>query len=409
MANNQSHPNEIKYFNVKADGVDITSMVLQLDIFQELFMPTWSCQMAFSDTQNLLMNIPIKAGTTMSIIMETDYPTNESKNFTFTVYKISDRMQIKQEHQGYVISCVSKEFFTNQKKRVSKAYKAMSANAIASSILDEYGVGTMDDMDSDPLKYTLIVPNMSPFGAIAWVSRFAKNPSGGADFWFFQSDTGKFKYKSLDNMLADRSGVKFKQVNPNKYDDDSNTPDQNFLNIEHYEFVTQHDAMNNFAGGYYGNTVVAHNIYDKKIETSTFEYGDDISADKVNKPFDDITFKGSEKSHIVYHPVSTNGQGGAQMPADTYQEWLGSRKTNIMKLEDNRLVMAVPGAVSHFKLLGKQVDVELPSHQDIDPDEYLDKYMKGSYVVTAIRHTVDAKYYKCTLELGKKRLETAYE
>lgn len=408
-ATNQAAPNDIKYFNVKANQTDITSMVVQCDIFQDLFMPTWSCQLAFSDTQNLLMNIPIKPGTEITIVAETEYPTNETKSFKFIVYKISDRMQIKQEHQGYMLNCVTKEFFTNQKERVSKSYKNTSPDGIISSICSEYGLGTLTGSDSDPNRYTLIVPNMSPIAAINWVTRFTKNPSAGADFIFFQSDYGEFKFKSLEKMMVDRSGVKFKQLNPNVLEN-NNHKDDSFLNIEYYEFVTQHDSMNNFAAGYYGNTVISHNIYDKTFKTTTFAYGDDVPRDKANKPFGGAHFDNAENSHIVFHAVATNKAGSnIQTPSDTFEDWLSSRKTNVMKLEENRLVMTVPGSVSHYKLLGKQVDVELPSHQDLDEAEYLDKYMKGSYVVSAVRHTFYGESYKNTLELCKKRVENPYE
>lgn len=410
MAKTQGNPNDIKYFNVQADGVDITSMILQCDIYQDLFMPTWSCQLAFSDTQNLLMNVPIKPGTEVQIIMETDYPTNELKTFKFIVYKISERIQIKQEHQGYMLSLITKEFYNNQITRVSKSLKVMKPDEMVATICDEYGVGKIVDSDSDGQKYSVIVPNMSPFAAINWISRFTKNPKGGADFIFYQSDAGEFKFKSLDKMLVDRSGVKFKQVNPNLLGADHNHRDENFLNIEHYEFLTQHDSLNNFAAGYYGNKVISHDIYSKTFGETTFSYGDDIAADKNYKPFDGVYFEEAFDSHVVFQPVSTNGAGlNVQLPPDTHADWLGSRKTNVMKLEENRLVMTVPGAVSHFKLLGKQVDVELPSHQDADEDEYLDKYMKGSYVVAAIRHTYTTEFYKCVIELGKKRLENPYD
>lgn len=410
MANKtQGNPNDIKYFKVDVDGEDITNMVLQTDIFQDLFMPTWSAQLAFQDTQNLLMNLPIKPGSEVTITVETEYPTNELKNFKFIVYKITDRILIKQEVQGYLIHCISKEFYVNQKQRVSKSFKNKKPEQIVDEICQEFGLGELEDKDSDSTTYSMIVPYMSPIAAINWISRFTKNPQGGADYVFFQSDTKKFKYKSLDKMLKDRSGVKFKQLNPNVLDDGIH-PDENFLNIEFYEILTQHDSMNNFAAGYYGNKVINYNVYDKTINTSDFSYGDDIEQDKQNAPFDGDMFDGAHNSHVVYHPTATNSLGSnVTTPGDTYGDWLGSRKTNIMKFEENRLVMTVPGVASHWKLLGKQVDVELPSHQDYDEGQYLDKYMKGSYVVAAIRHTIIQSMYKITFEMTKKRVETPYE
>ncbi len=409
MTATQTHPNEIKYFNVKADQVDITSMVLQLDIYQDLFMPTWSCQIAFSDTQNLLMNVPIKPGTVITIQAETVYPEAEFKTFKFIVYKISDRILIKQEHQGYMLSCVTREFYDNQKNRISRSLKNMNPHTMIDTICKEHGVGNLVENDTDGKQYSVIVPNMSPFAAINWISRFTKLGNGGADFLFYQSDLGEFKFKSLDKMFADRSKVTFKQINPN-ISDDGNIPDDAFINIEFYEFASQHDSMNNFAAGYYGNIVLTHDIMNKSFDSTIFNYGDDIAKDAENKPFEGELFDNAGESHIVYHPVSPGGMAkDLQLPGDTVGEWMGSRKTNMMKLEENRLIMGVPGSVAHYKLLGKQVDVELPSHQDADEDYYLDKYMKGSYVVAAIRHTISSEFYKCTLELGKKRLEEAYD
>lgn len=408
MPNTQFAPGEIKTFGIKANGVDISSMVLQADIYMELFSPTWSSQISFVDTQNLLMNIPIKPGTQLELTLETDYPENKKKTFRFVVYKISDRVQLGQENQGYILNCVTKEFFINQKKRVSKAYQSMSPQDMVNAILTDYSIGTLADFHSDSNKYTVIVPNMSPFAAVNWITKFTMGQA--ADFWFYQSEDGEFKFQSYEKMLQNRSGVVFKQSNPNLMDDSSNVPLENFLNIEHYEFLTQHDSMNNYAAGYYGNTVVSHDLYNKSLSTRTYAYGDDIAADKNYAPFDEARFAGSQNSNITFNPMNTGLFGNnIQAPNDTSEDWTGSRKSNVMKMEENRLVMTVPGCVSHYELLGKQVNVELPSHQDVDEEEYLDKYMKGSYVVTAIRHTVTSTFYKVMLELGKKRLENQYE
>ena len=408
MPNTQFQPGEIKLFGIKANGVDISSMVLQADIYQEMFSPTWSAQLSFVDTQNLLMNIPIKPGTTIDLTLETDYPENRKKTFKFVVYKISDRVQLQQETQGYILNCVTKEFFVNQKQRVSKAYKAMAPQDMVSAITSEYNLGTVANFHKDGRKYTVVVPNMSPFAAINWITKFTMGQA--ADFWFYQSDEGEFKFHSYEKMLQNRSGVVFKQLNPNKLDEQGNTPIENFLNIEHYEFLTQHDSMSNYAAGYYGNTVINHDLYNKTFSTKTFAYGDDIEADKNYAPFDEARFAGSQNSNISFNPVNTGLFGlNVQAPNDTSQDWVGSRKSNVMKMEENRLVLTVPGCVSHYELLGKQVNVELPSHQDVDEEEYLDKYMKGSYVVTAIRHVVTSTFYKVIMELGKKRLENQYE
>lgn len=389
-------PNEVGYFNITADGVNITSMMIQCDIYQDIYSPTWSCQIAFSDTQNIVMNIPIVPGTIIRIVAETD----ERKAYNFIVYKISDRNQIKQEHQVFRLHCVTEEFFINQKARISRGFQTVGPASMVSTIISESAIGEIEDSDPDSNQYTVIIPNLAPFAAINWLSRFAISSSNGADYSFFQSDSKKFKFKSLEKMFKDRSGVVFVQNNPNM-----TTDDNNFFNIEYFEFISQHNAINNFSAGYYGSTILTYDIYNKTFKSSTFAFGDDIPDDKANKTFTGQCFENAALSNVSFHPVAPDSAG--KRPADTYDTWIASRKSNIMKLEENRLIITVPGVVSHYKLLGRQVDVNLPSHQDIDEGEYLDKYMKGSYVVAAIRQTYTTDFYKCTLELTKKRLKTS--
>ena len=402
----QFGPNDLKTFRIQANGVDISSMVLAVDIFQELFNPSWSSQIAFIDTQNMLMNIPINPGTEISITLETDYPNNESKTFRFVVYKISDRVMIGQDQIGYFLNCVSKEFFSNQKKRVSKAFKNMTPGDIVSTILNDNSLGSLENVDVDAQRYTTIIPNMSPFAAINSIVRFTTRDA--ADYWFYQVDDAKFELKSYNEMLVNRSGVEFKQLNPNLLDDSNkNVPEDHFFNIESFEFVQHHDSMSNYAAGYYGSKILKHDIHTKSFSEHVYNYGDDIPSDKSYAPFNTAQFSGAQDSHITFAPMNSGLFGeNITTPSDTSEDWIQSRKSNVMKLEENRLVATVPGVVGHYKLLGKQVNVQLPSYQDIDESELLDKYLKGSYVVTAIRHVISSDSYKIILEMGKKRLES---
>lgn len=400
----QFFPNEIKSFSVFANNVDVTSMILQTDIFQEIFNPSWSAELSFVDTQNILMNIPITVGGDVVINVETDYPKNHKKKYRFKIYKISDRIQFAQEKQGYVINCVDVKFFDNQKKRISKSYQNMTPSQIINNIVSENKIGELSSHHNDNEKYTFIVPNMSPFAAINWVSKFTNN--NASDFWFYQTDDNEFSFHSYDGMLKNRSGVTFKQLNPNRLNQSSNVNDDNFFNIESYEFLSQHDAMSNYAGGYYGNKLISYDHNTKTIDETIFNYGDDIKNDLEYAPFNQNLLD-SYNSHVVFNPKNNLlFDKNTTAPSDTSEKWLPSRKSNIQKLEDNRLVITIPGVASHYQLLGKEVQIELPSHQDLDENEFLDKYLKGSYVTTAIRQIISSDEYKIVMELGKKRLET---
>lgn len=353
------------------------------------------------------MNVPIKPGSEITITAETDgkKPCSGKKKFTFYVYKISDRMLVKQETQGYILHCVTKEFFINQKVRISRSFKGQTPNNIVKQVGSELGMNI--SADADPTRYNLIVPNWSPITAIEWVSKFAKQDGGGADFVFFQADMGAFKFKSINRMLGDDTQLQFKMRNPNTRENSHKEDEDVAVSIEDYEFLTHHDSIKNMTTGYYGNRMLVHDLLGKKHRFTDFNYGDDISADAKKKPFDNDFFDKANASHISYAPFHQNSDYGIT-PNETQEEWLGSRKTNVMKLEENRLLIKLPGFICRYEALGRKCEVQLPSQQDIDQAESLDKYFKGEYLITAIKHTFTQARYSMTFELGKKRLNNRY-
>jgi hypothetical protein len=409
MANPVIYPGDLKFHEVRINGTDVTEFTVLTYIFQDIFTPFWSAQIGLADSQNLVMNLPITPGSKVEIVIETDAPKpcTGRKKFTFYVYKVSDREIEKQETYTYTLHCVTKEFFENEKARIQKAFKRMAPQDIASEAVGYMG-GGMSKMDNDPTKYDLIVPNWSPVATVEWLSKIAKVPNGGADFVFYQSDIGSFKFRSIEKMFKDRSGLELRQVNPNIREANGNENENAFVNVESFEFIVHHDAVRNFQTGYYANSVLTHDIVNKTVTTTPFHYGDDIKADAQKKPFKGPQFEGAELSNLSFYPRHPGIMDGIT-PGDTHTDWLGSRKTNQTKLEENRLIVQVPGFVCGWEWLGKQCYIELPSHQDLNEDKIYDEYFKGDYLITAIKHVVTFGKYQTVMELAKKRLEKPYQ
>lgn len=396
----------IKTFDVKIDGKSIVAMLSTTEVYQDIFFPAWTANIHLLDSQNILMNLDIRPGKEIVIKMETQFPSPKTKTLTFVVHNVSDRVQIKQSVQGYILSMVDEAFFNDKKSRVSRSYKSTNIGGIADNICNEYGLGSIKENDVSSPNYDIIVPNMSPMSAISWLSKFAV-VKGIADVVFFQCDPGKFKLKSLEKMFTEKTGTKFKQFYPNVFDAGKNTAMEDFLSIEHYEFISNHDAISNFGTGYYASKHINYDFMTKKWDNHTFNFGDDIGADKSLKDFTGSYFSGAEKSSIGFRSTSKFATDGTPV-ADDWKDYSGSRKSSIKKFDANRLVMVVPGNVLHFDLLGKEVEIKLPSNQDEVDGILKDKYLKGSYVVIAIKHTMKTDSYRCVMECGKKRMKQAY-
>lgn len=401
-------PGDIGKHEVKIDGTDVTNFVFVTQIFHEIQSPFWTAQLGFMDTQNLPMTIPIKIGSEVKITVETNAPKPGSgqAKYEFLVYKISDRTIEKQETMGYVVHCVSKELFENAKKRISKSYKEKTPPDLVREFVKEMK-GSLDKQDSDSNKYSVIIPNWSPVAAIEWVCKFSQNSSSGADFFFFQSDKAKFNFRSIEKMLKDKAGEKLKQVHPNARSSLGSENQDGFINIEEWHVLESHDAVRMSSAGYYGSKRIKHNIIDKTLEDDEFAYGDDCGEDMSKAPFDTGVFTGFEDSVIAYAPEHPKMYESGDSIMDNLKDWWGSRLSSIQKLESNRSIAMIPGYAKAWEWLGKSIEVQLPSHQD-HKSERFDEYLKGDYLVVAVKTIVTNGRCRTALELAKKRLEKPY-
>ena len=408
MANNVQVGN-YKTFKVTIDGEDYSDIVTETDIFQDIFSTSWSANLTIIDAVNSQVVKDLNVGSKVDIKLETDAPLPcggvSSKTFKFVLQSISDKVLIQRNVYGYTLKLVAKEMLNDIKQRISKSYQNKTPQDLVSSLLADGSLGSLEDKSTDANTYDVIIPNWTPFTAINWVTKFAKTSASGADWVFYQSDVdGKFKFKSIEDMFNDASGFKFVHKNANFREDSNKENDEAFVNIEKYNFIVQLDGIKNLVMGFFGNRTIAHDIINKKTVTTDYKYSQDNQNDLTKKPYKGEDFD-SEESSIIYTTLHAGLTESSQSFHETSDKWLGSRRSHVLKLETNRLAMQVAGSTCLWKMLGKTVQIDLPAHEDVTKDK-LDKYYKGDYLVTAIRHNIQGKEYSMIVELSKKRLAT---
>jgi hypothetical protein len=398
-------PHDIQFFNISVNGVDVTSLATQTEIFQDIFLPSWSATINILDSQNLATNLPITIGSYVEITIETNAVgiCEEKKIYEFFVYKVPNKKFIKDNVYSYQLHLISKQFFIDQRKRVSLAFQNKSADEMVSKIVQEYLYSNIK-VDQDPSKYSLVVPNRSPFVSVEWISRFAKTSDVGPDFIFFLSDTDEYTFRSVESIYKEDVKQKFKHLITQKREDSGSINPDTYINIEAFRHLTTMDSVDNFSMGVFGNTVIQHDIVSKKVAKKYYSYSEDNEEDRTYKPYNSPIFSGVESSNITISPIHKSSLIGTSI-GENMNEWYSSRKSNIMKLETNRLLIDVPGHSCFWKLLGNMVEVEIPLNDYTSESNELDKYYKGKYLVLAIRHMIANDKYKIFLELNKKRLE----
>lgn len=405
IVNKPARFGDLKKFVVKIDGKDVSDAVAYVTVFQDLFTPTWSAHVFVSDTANLLMTLPIKVGSKISVQIETDNqsPGDGEKEFEFVIYRLGEKAFQNHMQQDYTLFCASDAFFRNMKKRVSKCYSDMKPTDAAASIVSEFLGGTLETESADENVH-IIIPNWSPFNAIAWMTKIATK-NNAADYVFFQKDNSTWVMKSLERLYSsnqESTGVKFVQKPAEikvdgEYETDYTLSISNF-HVEHF------DGASNLATGFYRNKKVSLDLINKVWETKTFTYGDDCPEDAAMKSWDSELFDDAEDANITFMPKHP-GMHQKQTYLDKQDTWEPSRKSALQKLDQERFIFQVPGSAGVHNWIGKNCEIELPSHQDIDHEEKYDKYRKGKYCIIAIAHNISKAGYTCNFECIKKRLE----
>lgn len=403
QCDNPALPSDLKVREVFIDGEDISAFCPSFTIYQDVFLAGWTCELLIHDMNNIIMNQKIKPGSEIKLKIETkvDSELDAKKEFKFQVSHISNKQFQNWKETTYTIHGIDKNLFKNLGKRVSKLYKEKKPEKIVDDIISEYIGGNLAEKDSTDYPITIIIPNIAPFSACSLVARSAAK-GDVADFLLFQKDDNQYVFKSLEEMYKGReSGITFKMLPTGIRDEKGNLEEDYCVRFQNYHFVDHTNGLLAANSGQAANKLVEFDFIQKKWTETDYRYSDEISQDKEKKQWtDDLE---NPDANIIFKPKHPGLHESATI-LDFTQKWQSSRRSNLLKLEQDKLIIQVPGGVKGWEFLGKTCKVDLPSQQDKEKEE-LDKQFKGKYFIAAIAHIVSNNAYFVNYELIKKRTE----
>ena len=444
----QAHDGTGGNFEGAEGGVNIQSLVQELNIYEGINQAAIYGTMVVVDSVNLIANLPIQGTERLMFKLSTPGTSNteniidasEETGHPFYVYKVSNRQQPAQGNQVYTIHFASREFMRNIRTKVSKAYEGK-----ISTIVQEI-VGEKEGLDSRKKLYfeetgnadKIVMPNISPFQAIDLCTKRAlPKYAGGVGYYFYETTKG-FYFRSWENMCAHYGRIAKSPIQTFRYipqnvnehdnakDEDYKTEIRNLESVESYKFMnTFHDTAAAQALGTYGHRVIAYNLYGKSYDTTDFHYhnefnttvhadfNDDDTSD--NKPavrgnpvdFDNNSVSDYPESLVTLMPTSqyvhgdAGGSFGTDISDDARLEGLrNAQKQQVtagttVQMTVHGQTQITPGEVIDFELRPIEEEGETSDKKSYDPQ------YSGRYVITKIRHRVTKREYKMILECRK--------
>ncbi len=442
----QAHDGTGGNFEGAEGGVNIQSLVQELNIYEGINQAAVYGTMVVVDSVNLIANLPIQGTERLMFKLSTPGTSNtehiidasEETGHPFYVYKVSNRKQPSQGNQVYTIHFASREFMRNIRTKVSKAYEGKLSSIVQEIIAEKKGLDSRKKLYFEETKNSdkIVMPNVSPFEAVSIVAkRSLPNNSNGVGYYFYETTKG-FYFRSWDNMCVDygnhaRTPIQTFRYIPQNVNEHENVKDEktelkNLESVESYKFMnTFHDTAAAQALGTYGHRVIAYNLYGKSYNTNDFHYHDEFNETRHvdytfdspsdNKPavrdnpvdFDNRSVSDYAESLVTLIPTSqfvhneNKGSYGVDIENDARLEGIRNAQrqqiaagTNVQMTVHGQ-TQITPGQVIEFELRPIEEEGETSDKKSYDPQ------YSGRYIITKIRHRVSKQDYKMILECRK--------
>jgi len=393
-------------------------LVIEINIFEDIFKSTISGTITMSDIRDVITLLPIQGQEELYMKLKT--PSLNAKediiDFTanpFIIHKVNMRREVSTGGQIYDLSFVSPEAIKNTKKRVSKSYVNTKANIgeIVDDLMkqDKFGIQTEKEVEIEPTIGTrkYVVPNSYPFTFISKLTKEAQSEKGSPHYLFFENKKG-FHFKTFQFLYneAKENGIRGEfHVGDIGFDEET-TPDpesgknvQSFKRILQYSLNSKKDMLINTTTGFFGGTVIEHNLFNKKINTKTYNYFDDedfnvnerISPNRLysNNAMPSIESLSDDIETSNIHVISVSKDSSdvdksfEKGDPNKRYETLLDRKSRIVEYQDGISInMTVHGQTT--LTVGDMIRISIPA---VGGDEVEDKLYSGAYLITKLRHT----------------------
>jgi len=442
---------ECKLYTVGGLELDLKELVVEVNIYEDIFSNSITGDISFVDTNNILGNAKIVGQEKLSLRLATpdssdNYDRKNSIDFTetpFHIYKVGSSNVINDNAQGFSLSFTTGELVRNGHIRVSQSFKGEPVEDMIKKVIrGEELLKSKKELFYEPTKnnYKLVAPNMRPFDFINMVARISQSNlyDGSTTYLFYETVKGYY-FRTLDSMM-DRKNPRmiYRETTPNTLNDQG-VQDlvANLQNIYQYSIASSTDTLTNQRAGMYASKYLELDFYNKEFKTYDYdylkEYEKNIHVDEHNKygssnapvlseAIDDYGYKLSQYPDSVFHMQSIDKSAdnplmtpmhleGSEKPYNQMntEYWLQSRKSRFSQISSAlTLQVEVPGSTAIQA--GDLIGLEILNRSNVTDEQY-DETLTGRYLVKRLHHvfTKGGKQVKHTIHMEciRDTLQTA--
>ena len=405
---------ELKLMSSSGNVVDLSMAYTALSLFEDIFSSSMSGLVVVTDTNNILMNLPVTGQDYLSMKIVTPSLEKSPIDYTQTVFAVNkiDTRVDADGTQVFQLHFISPELLRNERVRISKSYESTISNMVYDALNNAKYINTNKEIFLEETKgiRKIVVPNSHPFDFIKKLTREAESKEYNSPHYLFYENIFGIHFRSIESLYRQASigsyhagDVGFSLTQGGKIEEE-------YARVIDYQIQANNDTLANVVGGMLASKIITHDIVQKKYDINRHDYFQDFykykrvnynSTMKDNPIYSEVpldTFGNNlgnfDESRIHLHPTSTiNDKDASHYTSDSellYEsnaipETLLSRQAKFMELNAGTSInMQIKGNTTIA--CGDIVEFDMPivgkSHGKGDSDIYY----SGRYLISKLRH-----------------------
>lgn len=405
---------ECKLLTTKGLELDISALVENINIYEDIFSMTVSGDILFKDTNNLVLNAPIIGEEKLLLKIQTPQQSPKLHNDDETsvidyvttplqVYKINTVTGVGDQALMVSLNFTTQEAFRNQISKVSQSYKGDPADIVEKILRDQNYLDSTRKLFVEPTAnhVKMVVPNKKPFMAIQHLCEISNSKQNKeAPSYLFYETTKGFHFRTIDGLCTQEPSMVYKENVPNQLSSQGTVdPVKNLETINEFSVLSTKDTIYNMSEGFYSSKLRVHDLYNKTLKDYDFNYLENFEKDThtdgaspiISKASDARTQKGlteypDTKLYVSTTSATKHFYESKDYPyqSDNLERTLQRRKSRMRQLQRGiKLQVKAPGQT--YIQAGDIVQLDIGSSSASTSDK-LDKQLSGKHLVTTIRH-----------------------
>jgi len=428
---------ELKFVTQFGSPIDVTALVDQFSIYQNIFHHYLEAEFIFYDPSKFLHELPsykdlkITGGFSGMEMMIVSY-RNRSKGdkekvykHAFRLYSVKDRASANNS-EVYMISGVSLEAYETFTNTISSTFGSGAGTTTESmvksvfkkymqskQIEDLYG-GLRKGLKVDIKKelethetagiHKFIIPELTVDDTIDFFARESDCKSRVPLFYFYE-DSENFHFKNVNFLVQEEPIEDFYYSIANVATENENDIIHDSVSIIKYNVLRQHDLLENVDAGLYKAQTTSLDMLKKTYRTSSFDYT--ANSGKFNR-LQERLIPGAVNNDGRIKSLITTRRGHASDTLFSSENPLPKRVDSIKDIRasyrrsifNTAVEVEIPG--NPAMKVGKTVNLNFPVDSMLrEGMEERDKYLSGKYLITKVRQIFSSGEVRTVLECTK--------